>query len=95
MILQLKPKKNKKENKRINKSDHAESHDTIFSVNENSTTRNDLNHSSHTFRYSHFVTTYLTNKTNESDGRCVHILEPIIMKTIYKTLQPNPISYQY
>lgn len=33
--------------------------------------------------------------TNESDGRCVHILEPNIMKTIYKTLQSNPISCKY
>ena len=33
--------------------------------------------------------------TNESDGRCVHIPEPTITITIYKSLQPNPISRQY
>ena len=30
--------------------------------------------------------------TNESDGRCVHIPEPIITITIYKPAQPNPIA---
>jgi len=33
--------------------------------------------------------------TNESDGRCVHIPEPFITVTIYKPLQPHPISCQY
>jgi hypothetical protein len=39
--------------------------------------------SSHTFRYDHFVTTYL-NKY-ESDGRCLHTLEPI-STTIFSKL---------
>ena len=51
-----------------------------------------LNQSSRTFRYNHIVTIYLINK-NESDGRYVHIPEPLITITIYKQLQPNPISY--
>jgi hypothetical protein len=45
-------------------------------------------HSSRTFRYSRFVATCLINsKPNEIDGRCVRILEPIITKTIFRTLQ--------
>jgi hypothetical protein len=33
--------------------------------------------------------------TNDSNGQHVHISELGIMKTLYKTLQPNPILCQY
>jgi len=31
----------------------------------------------------------------DSDGRCVRVSEPFITRTIYKTLQLKPISFQY
>jgi hypothetical protein len=58
-----------------------------FSVNENSTDRNDLIQSSRTFRYNHFVTAYPIKQLNESD--CVQKVAAVV--NIVKKVQSHKI----